>query len=222
MSASKKNIDADKDVSGSPQSRAAIILKANLFNLAKKVAKGKTLSAVEIRLLRESEASQSLPDTDFAKNQVELAAALDISRKTIERYKKRDDAPTPRADGRLCISEWKAFLARHNVLDESDGGDDLNATELKAKQILLQNQKLEHQLAVLREEYMATVDVEKMVADMVQNAKRVLLAGPPSLAPQVVGVTIPEAETILRQWLYDALSAMHQDPLGKEVANESV
>jgi len=194
--------------------QAAKVLAADLANMVKKVASGQTLSPRERELLQNvSHRGKAAKEGDgLVKNHTHLAEALGVSRRTIIRYSKREDAPRPRPNSSHSVSEWRKFLAKHNVVDDEE---DLSSTELKAKQILLQNQKLEHQLAVLRGEYMATVDVEQMVASMVEQAKRVLLSGPASLAPQVVGMTIPEAEALLRQWLHDAMAQLHIDPVGQ-------
>jgi hypothetical protein len=54
------------------------------------------------------------------------------------------------------------------------------------------------------------------VADLIATAKAVLLSGPGSLAPQVVGVSIQEAEKLIKDWLHAALSKLQADPLRKE------
>lgn len=212
MSAVKTNVEE-----GSGRTPAEIMLAANLRNIAAKLKEGKTLSASEIRLLQDMEAGNESPsgESDLAKNQVQLAALLGVNRKTIERYKKLPGAPVPRPNGKLSVSEWRAFLASHSVVDDED---EIDASKEKAKNLRLQNEKLAEQLKILREEYVPIVDVERDVGEMIQNAKSILLSGPASLAPQVVGLTIPEAEKLLRDWLHDALSKLQSNPLGKEVS----
>lgn len=78
----------------------------------------------------------------------------------------------------------------------------------------LQCEKLQFQLSVLRKDYIAVAEVENDTGAMIAEAKRVLENGPRSLAPQVVGVSIPEAEQLLAEWVHDALSRLHGDPLG--------
>ena len=79
----------------------------------------------------------------------------------------------------------------------------------------LQCEKLQFQLSVLRKEYVAVKDVEADTAAMIVEARRVLEAGPSSLAPQVVGVSIAEAAQLLSAWIHEALTKLHSDPLGK-------
>ena len=195
--------------------QAQLLLKADLANLTKKVKAGKTLSVSERNLLQSALAGETPSPVEYAKNAVELAAILGVERKTIQRWRKLEGNPGVEPDGRYHVPAWRAFKAKRN--GEDGDGVPLSQSQLKAEQILLQNQKLEFQLAILRREYVAAIDVEKWVGEMIGNAKKKLFSGPPSLAPQVVGVTIPEAEKLLREWINDALSQLHEAPLGKEV-----
>jgi len=207
----------------SPQ-QAKKILEVNSVNLAKKVVEGHLLTPKEAALLEAIAGAEGGEENngesagpEFAKNQTELANILGISRKTVQRYAKRQDSPTPRSDGRLCVAEWRAFLANHNV--DVSGDHDLSV--LKAQQVLLQNRILQQRIDLNDEVTVSVEDVERDIADLIATAKFVLLSGPASLAPQVVGVSIPEAETILREWLHGALSKLQEDPLGKSAAEKA-
>jgi hypothetical protein len=211
------------ETSLSTAQKAKKLLEANFINVGKKVLAGQTLSSAEVALLKERAAEKGDDDTQgfvpkFAKTKKELADILKKSRKTITRYSAREDAPKPRSDGRLSVEEWRRFLAAHGALDESE---DLDHGALKARQILLQNSLLEHKLSVARGEFVAVVDVERDTASLIGVAKAVLLAGPSSLAPQVVGVSVPEAEALLRQWLHEALSKLCLNPFGTAEEREA-
>ena len=80
----------------------------------------------------------------------------------------------------------------------------------------LQADKLAFQIATMRREYVLVVDVERDTGLMIADARRVLEQGPTALAPQVVCVTIPEAEQLLREWVQTALGELHNDPLGEK------
>lgn len=147
----------------------------------------------------------------FAKNQTHLSVILEVSRKTIQRYAKHSNAPKPKSNGRLDVEEWREFLAASGVLED----DDLDLVELKKRKLTLENEKLEFNLQVSKEQFVPSIEVEKDVASLVATAKAVLLSGPSSLAPQVVGLSIPEAEALLREWLHEALSKLCANPLGK-------
>ncbi len=203
--------------------QAGKVLAGDLANMVKKVANGQTLNNSERGILeglsrKKGAAGEGAGGTPaFAKNQSQLAVILDVARKTIQRYSKRPDAPAPRPNGSLSVAEWKTYLQAHEVLDADD---DIDAGREKAKQILLQNQKLEFQLAVMRDEYVPVEQVQADVAEMIATAKMALLSGPASLAPQVVGETVVAAEKILRDWIYGVLSRLHADPLNRGESHE--
>ena len=199
-------------------SQAKALLQRNALNLAKKVQSEKPLSPKEVAMLEGIIAGGDASGKMFAENQVELADALRVNRRTISRWLKNKDCPETRPDGRYDITAWRAFARTHG---NGHDDDDVDVTKERARNILLQNEKLEFQLKVLRGDYRASDEVERETAQLIANAKKVLLSGPSSLAPQVVGVSIPEAETLLKQWLHDALSLLSKDPLGKESADAS-
>jgi len=67
----------------------------------------------------------------------------------------------------------------------------------KERLLALQADKLAFQLDVLKKRYVERDEVEAEVGQMIQQAKTVLLRLPMALAPQVVGVSIPEAEQLV-------------------------
>ena len=138
--------------------QAATLLKGDLRNLAKKVQQGKTLSASERNLLQSALAGETPAADEYAKNAVQLAAILGVDRKTVQRWRKIDGNPGVRPDGRYHVPSWRAWkLARQG---DGSEGEELSQSILRARQILLQNQKLEFQLAVLRREYVPASDVD--------------------------------------------------------------
>lgn len=127
--------------------QAEILLKADLRNLARKVQTGKTLSVAERNLLQSALAGENLSSVEFAKNAVELASILDVDRKTIQRWRKVESNPGVRPDGRYHVPSWRAFKLARQGMDSSDDG--FSQPKLRARQIFLQNQWLEFQLALL-------------------------------------------------------------------------
>lgn len=189
--------------------KAQAILTANLLRIQQKLVNGQgTLTKAELDFVKEQagKIKTNSEEPQLAKNQSELAAILGVSRKTIQRKSKHPDAPKARPNGSCVVSEWREFLG------QADEDDDLDANQLKAKQILLQNNILEHKYAVMRGEFIAVEDVQVFLTEMITAAKKVLLTIPPSLAPQVVGETIAEAEKLLRNSINDALERLTADP----------
>ena len=145
-----------------------------------------------------------------------MAAAsslLDISFEAIRAAKAagcRAVKPSGRTD---CDALWSWLMKHPRVLEEA--GDSVDRSleitlKTRAERLLR-----EHALAVARGEYIRTEQVQIEAAQMIEAAKAVLLPGPAALAPQVVGVSIQEAEKLLRDWLFHALSRLKNDPLGR-------
>ena len=178
------------------------LLHGNLVNLAKRVQAGQRLTAGEIRLLKE--ASSALNSTTqepaadskaFVKNKVELAKALGVDRKTINRRGKEPGAPIARADGRHDVAAWRAFLNG----DVASGDGDLGSqSELKARQILLQNEKLEFQLEVLRKSYVSFDEVQQWGAQLGASIRNVMCQFH-KLAPSLTGCTVEQIEATLKR-----------------------
>jgi hypothetical protein len=186
--------------------QAAILLKGDLRNLAKKVQQGKTLSASERNLLQSTLAGELPAAEEFAKNAVQLASILGVDRKTVQRWRKIDGNPGVRPDGRYHVPSWRAWkLARQG---DGSEGEELSQSILRARQILLQNQKLEFQLAVLRREYVPASDVEKWGATL-GSAIRKVIATLHLCAPSVVGLSVAEAEARLKEVEDEALQQLH-------------
>src|SRR6266704_6196808 len=117
--------------------QAAILLKGDLRNLAKKVQQGKTLSASERNLLQSALAGETPAGDEYTKNAVQLAAILGVDRKTVQRWRKIDGNPGVRPDGRYHVPSWRAWkLARQG---DGSEGEELSQSILRARQILLQN-----------------------------------------------------------------------------------
>ncbi|MEY2466760.1 MAG: hypothetical protein QOD03_1281, partial [Verrucomicrobiota bacterium] len=183
-----------------------ILLKADLRNLAKKVQQGKTLSVAERNLLQSALAGENLSSVEFAQNAVELASILDVDRRTIQRWRKVEGNPGVRPDGRYHLPSWRAFkLARQGT---ESGGDGLSQSQLKARQVLLQNQKLEFQIALLRREYVPACEVEKWGGEL-GTAIRKVVSAVHLCAPSVVGVSVAEAEARLKELEDEILQQLH-------------
>lgn len=184
--------------------QAGLLLKADLANLAQKVKQGKTLSASERNLLHSALAGDKLSDVEFAKNAVELADLLGVDRRSISRWRKTEGNPGVQPDGRYHVPAWRKF--KHSR--QGEDGDGLNQTQLKARQILLQNKKLEIQIAVLEREFMPVAEVER-IGGQLGTAIRKVVSQIHLCAPTVVGVSVAEAEVRLKEVEDEILEQLH-------------
>ena len=97
--------------------------------------------------------------------------------------------------------------------------DPQSKSDWEIEKIKRQVAHLDTDLAKKRGELVASEDVRQWVADAVYAMKTELLSIPSKLAPQVVGLTIAEAELRIRQAVHDSLMRLHREPWAKE--NES-
>jgi pyrroloquinoline quinone (PQQ) biosynthesis protein C len=122
--------------------------KAQLANLLKKQASGKTLTAREEAAIAEGAGEKA----GYATTWDRLAEALGITRRGLllvrTRHAQAEDLPKPKPDGRHSIDAWRSFFATHGIegrqMDaESSGSDDASPAAWKARQIEQQVIKLQ-------------------------------------------------------------------------------
>ena len=181
------------------------LLKQELKNIEKKIADGKTLTSEERRILSSVSSGGKSSDPLYAKSQVELAQFLNVTRQTLNIWLKEDGNPGVSSDGRFDVAAWREWAAKNG----KRGQDGLNAVVLKAKNLLLQNDKLEFQLNILRREYVPVSDVVRVGAEL-GAAIRKVVAGLHMIAPSVVGMTVIECEAYLKEKETEIISQLHQ------------
>jgi|13_taG_2_1085334.scaffolds.fasta_scaffold00215_34 transcriptional regulator with XRE-family HTH domain len=154
-------------------------------------------------------ATETLPEegtsvAKYAKNQTDLASAIGVDRKTIQRWRKDSSFPKPKADGRYDITEvirWKEY-------NNTRGGDLVSKESEQIKSLVLANEKLELQLSILKGEYTKNSVIEDEMVRVVTEVKRQMMSMPSSLAPIVIGQTLPEAERIIKEAVLETLKSL--------------
>jgi len=189
-------------MTGITAQHARRILEANLVNLAKKAQEGRPLSSQEIGLLQVmAEDGGDAPEIQpiWASNQVELAKVFDVDRKTVQRWLKRKGNPGTQSDGRFNVVAWKAWINETGLrASKRVPDDDIDATRERARQVLLQNRKLEFHLAVLKKEYIPTVEVKQWGGELGAAIRKVILSYH-LLAKSLEGLSAPEIEARLKE-----------------------
>lgn len=130
------------------------ILEANLQNIAKKVAAGKTLTSSE-RALIEVQNGESEISKTYAESIVELAEILGVSRRTIGNWRKIKGSPKPTANGKHNISKWRQFIKKNGLKEADTPEDEL----LKSRKLLAEVKQAEIKLKVMEGTY---VPIEKV------------------------------------------------------------
>jgi DNA-binding transcriptional MerR regulator len=113
---------------------------------------GRTLTVAE-RALIEARASGSTDSTAYAKNIVELANILGVTRRTLNHWRKMDGAPKALSNGQYDVSAWREFVRLNGL----KGGRELggaNQEALKARRLLVDIEERELRLAIRRGEYL--------------------------------------------------------------------
>ncbi len=175
--------------------QAETLLRADLRNLVRKIHRGRLLTAGERNLLQSTLNGGRASTENFVSNQVELAEILGVDRKTIQRHRKIEGNPGVRPDGRWDVNAWRLWMAERRGIDEGEG---MSQTQLKARQLLLQNERLAFQIDILKRQHIPVEDVEKMGGDLMAAIRKVV-SQIHLVAPSVVGLSVPEAEVRLKE-----------------------
>jgi hypothetical protein len=144
----------------------------------------------------------------WAKNQTELAEALGCDRKTIQRWVKSRDADCPgaMADGRYNVTLWKLWVANKGKKPAKRRLDD--KVDLDKENTRLRNEKLEIENAVRRGQLMDVDEVCKVITEMVSGFVKRVRGSKHTLAPQVTGVSVPEATKRIGREVEEALNEL--------------
>ena len=143
--------------------------------------------------------------SDFLKREMSASFGWDFSRLEKEKKLSIIDVTDPVLRLQKSIdADPVEFLVNFRKLVER---------KLEEEKLRLTNDKLRFQLQVMQREYSRNSDIELWVGDLVMQAKRVLLAIPSKLAPQIVGLTEVEAELRLKEEINTALAQLTSRPL---------
>lgn len=160
-------------------------------------------------ILSESTHSKSAGLGLWASNQVELADVLGVERKTIQRWLKINGCPQARSDGRFNVQEFREWASKTGrKISEDDPMEERNKLEVRRLRTICE--RLDLELAVAKETYTANDEVTKGIYRMIGSARKVLSAMPAQLAPQVVGMSIPDAEQRIREHVDSAMKHLHE------------
>ena len=144
------------------ESAARKILDKDLENVIRKVAGGKTLTAVE-RALIEARAAGSEDSTAYAKTIVALADILGVTRRTVTDWRKLEGAPKPLANGEYDVSAWREFVRVRGLKGGREPG--ANHESLKARRLLVDIEERELRLAIKRGDFLHRETVRRSVIE---------------------------------------------------------
>jgi len=147
---------------GFDENAARKVLDKDFENLIRKVAAGRPLTAAE-RARIEARAAGSSDSTAYADNQVELAALLGITRRTLTTWRKMAGAPKPLANGQYDVAAWREFVRSKGL---KGGGEPVgNQEALKARKLLAEIEEKELRLAIRRGDYLSKEEVRRSILE---------------------------------------------------------
>ena len=155
-----------------PADLAKKVLSRDFANLVQRVQRGGNLSRSERAMLEDMAAGGAGEDRTVAENYVELAKILGVTRRTLQNWRKRPDAPKPMANGFHDVAAWREFMARNNLHGELAATD--VETSLRARKLLAQVEESELRLAVKKREYVALSEVRETWTKLISRAKDLL------------------------------------------------
>ncbi|QYY34596.1 hypothetical protein [Ruficoccus sp. ZRK36] len=138
------------------------VLQKDLENVIKKVAGGKTLTSAE-RARVEALAAGSQDSTTYAKNLVQLAEILGVTRRTLSSWRKMEGAPAPLPNGEHEVARWREFIRIRGLKGSNDVGHPTEA--LKARRLLVDIEERELRLSIKRGDYLHREDVRRAVLE---------------------------------------------------------
>ena len=135
---------------------AVRVLEANWKNVVKKVSAGRTLNTSELAVLR-AKAAGSQETVTQAKDVVELARVLGVTRQTLYSWRKKKDEPKPSSNGTHDIVAWRSFINSNELKSELAP----YAETLKARKLLAEIEDRELKVAIRKGEYILLNDVRE-------------------------------------------------------------
>jgi hypothetical protein len=154
--------------------QAKLILDADAALAFKRMQAGKKNLTQGLRAHLHQVAGDNIPPDGHAKNQVELAQILGVSRSCIVKWSKTPEAPKAKSNGRHDISKWLEFIQENGLKgsEETDGGD------LKSRRLLAQCLKIEAELEILRGNWLPVQLVERYMQDIFTGCRAKILQAP--------------------------------------------
>ena len=134
------------------------LLNRDFANLVQRVQSGGKLTRAERAMLQSMAASGSNGPV-FVPNYVELARCLGVTRRTLQTWRQRPDAPEPGANGMHDVSAWQRFIKETGLKTDEPETDE--ETALKARKLLAEVEDRELRLAIRRQEYVPLAEVRE-------------------------------------------------------------
>ena len=150
------------------------LLEADAALAFKKLQDGKGITSSQRAYLLSVAGKTALSNNGQARNHVELAKILGVSRSSVVKWSRHEAAPKAKSNGQHDISEWLGFIKSHGLkgAEYEDEGD------LKRRRILAQCLKLEAELDIVRGNWLPKALVDRYMQDIFTACRAKILQSP--------------------------------------------
>jgi hypothetical protein len=151
----------------------------------------------------------------FGHTIVDACITLGIHQSTWKRWAKIPSFPAARSDGRWPLDEIRAWaksngkLAGDTFFEKESAEEEAERGKLELRRLRTICDRLDFEFSVRQDEFVTKVEHESTCARIAANVRRVLLPLPAGLSPQVVGLSIADAEETIRKAVFEALEELH-------------
>ena len=189
-----------------PPDLAKKLLNRDFSNLAQRVHRGGNLSRSE-RAMLHGMATASLPTATLAENYVELAKILRVTRRTIQNWRKRSDAPKPDANGFHDVAAWREFMRRAKLAGHCSDEE----AALRLRRLQAETEEREMRLADRKAAYVSVAEVKKEWCEMTARVARVLRQKfEVELPPLLMGYGAADIQTMNQRAIDEAMTMLHE------------
>lgn len=172
--------------------------KKRHIHLLQKIQLGQTLSAGELRELQKLEGTE-LP-AGVVETQGDVARAFKVAVRTVQRWAKDGMPQTP--EGFYDITEIQAWrLLKENQVAASDTDKEKWDTKFRQMKALLAEMEYKKRLG----ELVTLEEVEEGRVQRILAVKKALLSLPRRVAPQVAGLDVRSAQSVLEKRIHEII-----------------
>ena len=199
-----------------PPDLARKLLNKDLANLVQRVHHGGKLSRAERSMLQNLASSAGGEKTvpAFARNFVDLADILGVTRQSITSWRKRKDAPEAAANGLHDVAAWREFMKRHDLKGSTPVADE--ETALRARKLLAEVEERELKVAVRKGLYVSVEQVRQEWTMLVGRAKALLRNKFESELPPILsGLDATGIQEENRKAIDEVLAILHEGGGGR-------
>jgi len=192
-----------------PPDVAKKLLNRDFANLVKRVQAGSKISRTERAMLQSMAAGAGGDGPAYVRNFVELAGVLNVSRQTLNTWKKIDGAPQPESNGLHDVAKWREFMRQHGL---KGGEETLDVQQaLKARKLLAEVEERELRLAVKRNEFISVEQVRSEWTSIAGEATALLRRKfEQELPPVLSGLDATGIQEECRKAIDEVLTILHQ------------